>query len=291
MRRTVLVSALVAFAAAGTSGSCQSRTAASPPRADVLQSSTNRDSLERAAIALARSGNAQDLARLGQLLRDRSFLARLDDLARAPTVHLQRVISALGERATPQVVELTQTLAEDTVFASGPGDRKSFVLELLGAVKPMTEQTAAVFERSNEDGYFAFNCRLLAENGSAAALGLFEKMMLGQSEPAESRVQCLHLAIVPRRAQPEILRLADQILSRTSEREIAAGVIESVFDFQQDWFKVESGISKPADWPSVPVEARRAALALADKALARRDVGARLRSTVSSARQSIARSL
>jgi hypothetical protein len=256
----------------------------------VLQSSTNRDSLERAAIALARSREPQDLALLGQLLRERQFLARLDDVRNLPTAHVSRVIAALAERPTPRVVDLCLTLAEDSVFVA-EGDRKSLVLQLLAGVRPMNDRTAAVFQRSNAEGYFALNARLLADNGSPRALGLFESMMLDKSQPVEIRIECLHVGIVPRRTQPAILRLADQILSRAKERAIAAGVLESVFDFRRDWFSIESGISKPPAWESTSTETRRAVLALADRALARRDLRPALRDTVSRARRTIARTL
>lgn len=290
MHRALVLSVLVAVAAAGSPASCQSGSNARRTAREVLKSSTNRDSLEGAAISLARSGDAQDLAQLGQLLRDRAFLARLDDLRNLKTAHLSRVIAALGERPTPQVVDLCLTLAEDSVFVA-EGDRKSFVLELLAKVRPMGERTAAVFQRSNAEGYFAFNARLLADNGSPHALELFASMMLDKAEPVESRIQCLHVAIVPRRTQAVILRVADQILTRTSERAIAAGVIESVFDFRQEWFGIESGISKPPAWETTSKETRRAALALADRALARRDLRAALRDTVSRARRTLTRSL
>jgi hypothetical protein len=290
MHRALTLSVLVALAAAGSPASCQPGSNARRTPREVLQSSTNRDSLERAAIALARSGDAQDLALLGQSLRDRQFLARLDDLRNLPTVHLSRVIAALAERPTPQVVDLCLTLAEDSVFVA-EGDRKSFVLELLAKVRPMNDRTAAVFQRSNAEGYFAFNARLLADNGSPRALGLFQSMIADKSQPVEIRIECLHVGIVPRRTQPAILRLADQILSRTRERAIAAAVIESVFDFRRDWFSIESGISKPPAWESTSTETRRAAMALADRALARRDLRPALRDTVSRARRTIARTL
>ncbi len=281
----VALSAAVAGAGGGQQASNQNST----PQ-EVLKSSIDRDELERAATSLARSGNANDLFLLGQLLRNPSFLARLDDLSGFQTRHLSRVMKALAEHPTPEVVELCLTLAEDPAFVA-QGDRKSFVLELLAGIKPMSEKTAYVIQRSNEEGYFAFNARLLTNNRSPRALALFESMMLDTDVPAESRVQCLHVSIVPARRDPAILRTADHILSRTAERAIAEGVTESVFDFRQNWFGIESGISEPPSWRTAAIDALRSASALADKALARRDLHPRLRNTVQRARELIARAL
>jgi hypothetical protein len=250
-----------------------------------LHTSSDRDALERAAVALGQSTNPGDVALLGQYLRDREFLARLDNLNDLPTRHFGRVIEALKGHPSPEVIKLCQMLADDPV--SLEKDRKSFILELLTSVKPMSEQTAAAFARSNEQGYFAFNARLLVQNGSPRALALFESMMLDQSVEAESRVECLHKGIVPRRTDASILGAADRILVRTTERPIAAAVVESVFDYRQSWFGIESGISGPQPWKEGSPEALRTALRLADRALTRSEIGEPLREKIRRARAAI----
>ena len=118
-----------------------------PSPQEILRASTDRDALEQAASALARSHDPADLDLLGRLLRDQRFLARLDDLSGLKTRHLSRVIATLGEHPTPQIVELCLMLAEDPVFGA-EGDRKSFVLEVLGAVRPMEARTSPTPARS-----------------------------------------------------------------------------------------------------------------------------------------------
>lgn len=270
MRKLVL-----AMWAAAAILSCQP---ASRP-AEVLQTSTDRDALERAAITLAHSTNSADVALLGRYLRDRAFLARLDDLSGLQTRHLAQVMRALGEHPSADVVKLCQTLAEDPVFTA-EADRKSFVLELLGSVKPMSEETAAIFARSNEEGYFAFNSHLMVQNGSPRALALFESMMLDKSVEAESRVQCLHQDILPRRTDASVLGAADRILARTAEPAIATAVAEAIFDYRQNWFGIESGISGPPPWNQASAEALRTALRLADRALTRRGIGGLLQERI-----------
>ena len=147
--------AVLLVALAVSTGTCQQASSPSSAPREVLKSSTDREALEHAARTLARSEDAGDLALLGQLLREREFLARLDDLSKPESLHLSRVIAALAEHPTPQAVELCLSLAEDPVFVA-EADRKSFVLELLASVKPMAERTAAVLQRSNAEGYFEF---------------------------------------------------------------------------------------------------------------------------------------
>jgi hypothetical protein len=289
MRKAIVLAVMFALAVCGNVRSSQRESRNRVTAREVLKSSTDREALERAAITLARSGDAGDLALLGQLLRDREFLARLDDLNNVATLHLSRVIAALGEHPTQQVVDLCLTLAEDPVFLEN--DRKSFVLELLASVKPMAERTAAVFQRSNDEGYFAFNALLLAGNGSPRALRLFESMMGDRAVAAEIRIECLHRSVLPRRTDPAILATADRILSRPSEGVIANAVVESAFDFRQQWFSIESGISAPPKWEDASTNALQRAAALANKALGRGDLNPILRGTVGKARENILRTL
>jgi hypothetical protein len=116
-------------------------------------------------------------------------------------------------------------------------------------------------------------------------------MMIDKTVPVESRIESLHKAILPRRVEPTILVSADRILSGTREPAIATAVIESLFDFQQRWFGIESGVSGPPKWEGASTDTLRSALALADKALARRDLNPALRTTVSRTRENIGRDL
>ena len=95
-------------------------------------SSTDRDVLERAASALARSGDAASVAYLGQLLRDPAFLARLDDLSTLKTFHLGQVMSALAEHPTPPIVELgVAPLSESRGSLSVVSRQQGYQLDLV----------------------------------------------------------------------------------------------------------------------------------------------------------------
>jgi hypothetical protein len=257
---------------------------------EVVRSSSNRVELEQAASALAGSSDPRDLTLLGQLLRDRGFLGRLDDSEKLQTLHLGKVMETLASHPSPQTAALCLTLANDPVFLA-EDDRKSLLLVALAAVKPMSVRAVAVFQQTNEEGYFSSNAVLLAGNGSPRALTVFESMMLDHEVPIARRIDLLHASIVPRRTELPILGEADRMVSRTSEPALAAGVIESVFDFQPSWFGRTSNIRMPPPWTSASPDSLRAALQLAEKAEARPRLSPSLRKKVAQEREMIARAL
>lgn len=256
---------------------------------DVLRSSKDRDALESAAVALIRTEVRQDLSFVGQLLRDAEFLSRLDDFNDLKTLHLGRVLEALAEHPSAQAAELCLTLADAPAY-SDDDDRQRFLLKVLAAVKPMSEGSVRLFQRTNAEGYFIFNASLLAANGSPRALSLFESMMLDRDVPVSSRVDALHIALVPGRTQLPMLQMADRILSRNKEEQLSNGLIESIFDFRLWWFGTDSRISAPS-WSTASVNSLRFAARMADVALARRDLTSELRPKVSQSREAILRIL
>lgn len=181
-------------------------------------------------------------------------------------------------------------LADDPVFLA-EDDRKGLLLQVLAAVKPMSERTVTLFQQTNDDGYFAMNAPLLAANGSPRALALFESMMLERDVPIDRRIDCLHFGIVPRRTELPILQAADRILSRAAEHALAMGVIESVFDYRPGWFGLAVNSPTAPTWQGASENGLRLALALADKALARRDLKPALRQAVDRSRGTIAQVL
>ena len=165
------------------------------------------------------------------------------------TRHLGPVMTALAANPSPQIVDLCRTLSEDPVFIA-ESDRKSFALELLAAVKPMDEKTAAVFERSNQEGYFGYTARLFTENGSPRALALFESMMLDQVQSLREPCRVPpRLCFLPRRMDGASWPRRSDTFADLGAR-IAGAVIESVFDF------ASSGSASNPDLQPPPGRAR-----------------------------------
>ncbi len=251
------------------------------------QVGNDADAIEQSAIALVRS---RDFSRLSKLLHDPQFLAGLPDGVPGKTHRLGHILIALKVNANHETATLCHELASDPVFLADP-DRMSFLLEVLAAVKPMTGQTADLFRRTALEGYFASNARLLAANGSPAALTLFASLMLSKNDPVEDRVECLRLAIVPRRTILSILLAAEVILTQTKELRLANGVIESVFDYHPEWFRPGAAPSAPQPWASTSIKTLRAALHLAEIAQKRSGLPPALRRSLDRETAAIRRAL
>ena len=206
-------------------------------RTSVLETSTEPAELEFAATELAQSDDPDALRQLGEFLSRRDFLARLDDLSEPgqKTMHLQTVMRPLIERPSPEVADLCLKLAEDPAFLEDD-DRKTFLLQALARVTPMSAPAAEFFKSTNDEGYFASNAPLLASNSSPLALELFASMMSDREVPWERRVDLLHMSIVPNRTRLPILQMVAKLLAEDLEEPVAVGAIESVFDFHWQWF-------------------------------------------------------
>ncbi len=244
---------------------------ATPP-----QASLDPDASEQAALALVRS---RDLPRLAKLLHDPQFLSNLPDADPGKTHRLGHILTALKTNANAETATLCHGLASDPKFMADP-DRISFLLDVLAAVSPMTPQTADLFRRTALEGYFASNARLLAANGSPAALALFTSLLLTKDQAIEDRIECLRAAIVPRRTALPILAAAERILTQTTEPGLANGVVESVFDYRPAWFRPGTAPPVPPPWERASPTSLRAALRFAEIAQTRANLPPTLRRTL-----------
>ncbi len=249
----------------------------------VLETSQDREALEKAARALASSGDAGALRRLGQWLDRAEFLARLDDLndPGAKTYHLARVLGALDSRSGAATDALCLHLLGAPEFMADP-DRKIGVLAALATVRPMSKAAAEAFRQANNEGFASQTLPLLAGNASPQALALFEAMVRGRQTDAESRVADIHAAVLPRRTDPQLLRSIDRLLAAPDLADaIAVGLIESVFDYQsRRWFGPARKPPKPPPWKGAPHAVADLMATLAVKAKARASLTPELRATI-----------
>ena len=168
--------------------------------------------------------------------------------------------NVLIQLASPEIVPLCLGLTQAKAFLSDP-DRKSFLLEALARVVPMSAESVAAFSGANSEGYFAFNARLLAENSSPAALGLFLTMMLDEEEDIDTRVELLHASPVPVRNRLPIIEMVSQIAARNPGETLVNAAIESIYDFQVTWRKGHP--APPQPWRTASTESLKALVALA----------------------------
>src|ERR1700728_2599335 len=240
-------------------------------RVATLETSRDRGALEQASIALAASNDSASLAALTSFLRRSEGLARLDDLSDPSwkTSHLARVLHELEQHPSPATAELCLLLVNDPVFLADD-DRKIYLLPALAAVRPMSQEAVEVFRRTNGEGYYNLNVRLLVKNGSLRALALFEEMIRNDEVPAARRVDALHAAVLAYRTALAPLQAVDRLLAGDLNDAVRVGAGETIFEHRsREWFGPKKNPPEPQPWESASSDALQFVLALAEKVRAR----------------------
>lgn len=235
----------------------------------VLDESGDRVEILEASYALAASADPAALGHLGDRLTQSAFLARLDALddSHTKTRFLQQVLMAVRDSEGAGREALCLRLARSESFTSD-NDRLIFVLLVLAAVTPMSEDTVALFRRTNQEGYFAINSPLLTANGSPQALGLFAEMMADGTVDLERRIDCIRTSVLPHRTDSALLGTLGGMLRGDLEEEIALALFDTLFDFRsKEWYGPAIGAPEPPDWWSGSDDVLRYLLGLADLAL------------------------
>ncbi len=218
--------------------------------AAVLATSLDREEVASSALSLASSAQPEALAPLGRFLQDEAALARLDalDQPQQKLTNLRHVLGALEAHPSASTGRLCETLAASPGFLAEP-DRKMFLLPALAAVRPMSEETAAIFRSANAEGYWNGDGRLLARNGSPRALALFAEMVADAAAPVEERVDMLHWAVPANRLHAGFSDMARGLLDKGLPPEVETALVETMFDYQGDkWFGVARNPPVPPPW-------------------------------------------
>jgi len=236
-------------------------------RVRTLEKSADADALEEAAKGLAASRDPEQLQRLGDFLTDAGFLARLDDLEseQFKRIRLSRVLKAVAAHPIPEVTGFCARLAKAPAFLADD-DRMADLLPALAAVWPASAEGIELFKQANAQGYFSTNALLLAKNGSPPAMQLFEQMMSDRKVPAARRIDLLHRAVVGHRTSESMLASVERLLAVGLEPEVLAGLVESVFDYQDKaWFGPARDAPRPVPWDGASDQALNHVLRIATK--------------------------
>ena len=267
--------ALTALALAATAGSVAHDLKA-------LRSSAVRQKVADAAVRVAGSGDAAALRKLGDLLTTRAFLDRLDDTRepQAANSNLDQVFLALAANPSAMTEALCLKVIASAPFVEEP-DRQFFALPALAAVRPMSSETAAVFEKANGQGSWSFNGPFLATNGSERALALLESMFADRAQRNDERVALARESIVPNRTQLGILAMVGRLVEGQVESDVALALAETIFDPEPDrWYGKRRNPPQAPSWKTASPEAQRAATELGRRLLTRKDLSATLRTAI-----------
>jgi hypothetical protein len=223
----------------------------------VLRFSTVREKVAEAAVRVAGSGNAAALRKLGDLLASSAFLARLDETSHRSLAYsnLNQVFLALAANPSVMTEALGLKVLASAPFVEDP-DRQFFALPALAAVRPMSSETAAVFEKANGEGSWSFNGPLLATNGSDRALAILESMFADHAQRRDERVALARESIVPNRTQPGIIAMVGRLVEGQVESDVALALAETIFVSQPDrWYGKRRNPPQVPSWKAASPEA------------------------------------
>ena len=235
------------------------------------------------AIALATLGDAEGLAALRDRLVTDEFLRRLDDVdnPQRRVLNLSRLFSALETHPSAGSLKVCLAVANSPEFTSVP-IRLNYALPALLAVRPVGEEAAAIVRRTNDEGFYTVNAPLLVRNASPTALRLFEEMIRdGEVEPS-SRINAVHVSVLPYRTEVPVLQMARRLFEGGGlDPAIQRAVIETIFDLQsRRWFGPVRVAPTPRPWDTASDEALALVLELGGVVQARTDLRQELRSAV-----------
>jgi hypothetical protein len=234
----------------------------------ALNRERDRSKLEAAAVAIAKSGNAEAMLRLTESLGQRSFLRRLDPAGE--TNRLQNIFRVLAEHPSEGSERLCVALANNGEFASLPV-RMNFLLNALAALRPMSAAGGEVFRKTSRSGFLEVNGPLLAANGSPRAIALLEKLLADESLDRAQRASVSHWSVMPHRTKVDIVAMCARLLepARVST-EVSVAIIESVFDYRpREWFGLRNSPPRPPPWSSASRTAKESVRHLGGRLLAR----------------------
>jgi hypothetical protein len=249
----------------------------------VLDRERDPARLEAAAISIASSQDAADIAGLAKRFGDPGFLRRLDPprVSGFSVVHLGRVFEALAEHPSPAVESLCISLAQDRDFTAVPA-RLNYLLNALAAVRPLSEAAANVFRTTGRAGYVEVNGPLLARNASPRAIEVLGELLGDESLDAAQRVSMAHWALLPARINAGVVAMCARLLAKRGvSHKVEIAILESLYDYQpRQWFGVNLGQPQPPSWQSAPAATREQLRSLGTTALAWPDLPVETRQAI-----------
>jgi hypothetical protein len=250
--------------------------------ARVLATSRDREALHAASVWLASKGEAAAVEALGKHLAQTEFLARLDNVDEPSerTFYLSRVFAAFSVAPNDAVAELCRTLARNPEYAPD-GARMTYLLQAAASVKPMSDETVALFVETNPQGFASANALTLAKNASPKALALLERMLSDSTFEVDDAVWAIHWGLLPVRTEETVLQMVTRMLARKQPAPVEIALVETMFDHRSaEWFGKVGNRPEPPPWSSASDPALKAALDLASDVRRRARLPATLRARV-----------
>ena len=227
----------------------------------ILRTSKVPTEVKRAAVDVAKSDSADDLAMLGGLLASAEFLKRIDtdeDYKGAYTnLRVGQVVNTLAENRKPPAEKAVMSLMDAGDYQAN-FQRIQILIHALAAIQPSPASVIIYWDKMSAAGSLVtFDViQALVENESAPAMGLFEKKLADPKHETSDKAAWMRQIVLPKRNDEPLLNACERVLKGTSAGpEVQVYIVEGLFDYKPDnWYRgcepvkppVRSLASRPA---------------------------------------------
>jgi hypothetical protein len=237
-----------------------------------LQSSSDPSDVFQAALDLARSSDAADLAALQDfLLAEGSFL-RLDTARdyqqTTAALSLSGVMQTLSENKAPAAAQVLLKLTNSAAY-NAHSLRKILLIHALAPIRPSPPAAITYWDSLAQPNrpFMSDVAEALCVNQSDPAMALLERKFSDPNIRPADKIDWMRQSILTRRNDEPLLKCCERLLTAGQPKDAAVELVEVLFDYQPTkWYR-------GCDVPQPPIRAAAGAPAkevlrrLADHAL------------------------
>lgn len=224
------------------------RAAGLPASLETLSTSTRPGQLLAAAIRVTASAQPDAITSLGQHLKTRDFLDRLDppDSDGNGPLRVDRLLKALAESPAPRAREVLLELTRAPTFTRSL-ERTDGLIEVLAQLRPAPEAAIRFWDAHSqpEDGFTSVTIAALVENGSTPALVLLAQKFSSPEHPDVDKIGWMRTEILGHRNDVALLRSCERMLRGSLPVHLKPLLVESVFDYRAEWYRPHLEVEPP----------------------------------------------
>ncbi len=208
--------------------------------------------LLRALLASARSDEPSRHADVSKQLRTLTVLEKLDsdeDYVNAARFRLRvgQVVEALARNPVATARDAFLDLTVSDVFVAHD-ERTMSLVRTSVHIRPAPPALVAFWEQYSQpdDGFTPTTVTVLVDNGSRAALELFERKLIDPTHPDDDKIAWMRTRILPHRNDVALLETCERLLQGELPEHLMPLLVEVLFDYRpEEWFRPTSGASAP----------------------------------------------
>lgn len=199
--------------------------------------------LLRSLVASARSDEASRHAEVLKQLQDPNVLTTLDieaeylDAAKF-RLHVAQVVNALASNPSQSAQDALFGLTKSDIFTAHPA-RVLTLIRASAQIRPAPGPLVEFWDAYSQpgDGYTPLTVDVLVENGSPAALDLFERKMADPSHEDNDKVGWLRSGVLKHRNDALLLEKCGHLLDGMVSEYLQTELVDILFDYRPDeWF-------------------------------------------------------